>query len=113
VEPIKTCSLCGCDSNETAVFSCTYAKGQLEVCLECLTEGIMEIHKSKKIQPEIKRIDDDILENFKLESFNVPSEVFGFNCEKCGTVMFAETFPIACECGHVNDENVIKNLLRK
>jgi len=111
MEPLKSCSLCGCDSNETAVFSCTYAKGQLDVCLECLTEGIMEIHKqSKTIKPEIRKpIDDEMLENFKLESFDVttPDEVFGFNCESCGSILFSDTFPVNCECGHSNQQHVL------
>jgi len=111
MDPLKVCSLCGCDSNETAVFSCTYAKGELEVCLECLTEGIMEIHKASKVKPEIKRVDDEMLENFKLENFDfaVPDEVFGFTCEDCGTVMFSNQFPATCECGHINEEHVLKN----
>jgi hypothetical protein len=41
--------------------------------------------------------------------FTVPEEVFGFNCESCGTVMFANTFPITCDCGFLNNELVLKN----
>ena len=116
MDSLKVCNLCGCDSNETAIFSCTYAKGELQICLECLSEGIIEITKgskqSQQIKPDIKRnmIDDETINQpLNIEGFDltVPEEVFGFACEGCGNVMFSNNFPVSCECGHINNEYVL------
>jgi hypothetical protein len=111
MDPLKSCSLCGTTSNETAVFNCAYAKGDLEVCLECLTEGIMEITKAQKIiKPSVKKPSEEQLPEFIFEDFEmtVPEEVFGFNCEGCKTVLFSQSFPVTCECGFLNNDIVIK-----
>ncbi|MGV8150163.1 MAG: hypothetical protein ACP5NV_00365 [Candidatus Woesearchaeota archaeon] len=107
MEPIKACNMCGTTSNDTAIFSTTYAKGDMNICLQCLTEGVLEItkemHKTKKV-PEIK------FQEFPLEGFDltIPQQVFGFNCEKCGDILFSEDFPVLCDCGHENHDCVIK-----
>jgi hypothetical protein len=111
--------MCGTTSNETAIFSTTYAKSDMNICLQCLTEGILEVSHDMKsgnlkkgsINPEIKFQEFDLAE-FDLE---VPSEVFGFNCERCGDVLFTDTFPIICDCGHPNQEIVVQkqNLINK
>ena len=117
MEPMKACNLCGTDSNDTAIFSCAYAKGDLQICLECLTEGILEITKSMKgPKPNMKKNTIDFeMEKLPLESFdlNVPEEVFGFNCQNCGSVLFSNTFPIVCDCGHENNTTVLKDLMNK
>jgi len=104
MEPLKTCNLCGCSSNETAIFSCSYAKGDLQICLECLTEGIMEINKNNKTK------DIPISQPLNIEGLdlNIPNEVYGFSCENCGNVIFSELFPVICDCGHVNNDNIVQ-----
>lgn len=118
MEPLKICGLCGCTSNDTAVFSCTYAKGELNICLECLTEGIIEITKEfKKPKISVPHPTEIKFEDFPLEEFDVkiPEQVFGFNCDKCNTVLFTNNFPVVCECGHINNEIVLQkqDLIRK
>lgn len=113
MDALKLCDMCGTTSNETAIFSMTYAKGDMNICLSCLTEGILEvtkdIQKPKNNAPEIQ------FQEFPLEEFDltVPNEVFGFNCEKCNDVIFTDTFPVICDCGHTNNETIIQkqNLL--
>ena len=114
MEPLKRCDMCGGDSNETAVFTCTYAKGEMNICLECLTQGIHEVTKDMNRQTKdehLQEIDELLanLEPIRLEEFDVkiPDEVFGFNCENCGEVMFSKKFPAACPCGHVNQDSVL------
>lgn len=110
MDPLKTCDMCGTTSNETAIFNTTYAKGEMSICLQCLTEGILEVSKDFKTQklsvPSPKEIR---FEDFDLEEFDVkvPEQVFGFNCEKCGDIMFSDTFPVSCICGHMNNESII------
>jgi len=111
MEPLKKCGLCGCTSNDTAVFSCTYAKGDLHICLECLTEGILEITKEfKKPKVNVSQKSDIRFEDFPLEEFNVntPEQVFGFNCDKCDSLLFTSNFPVICDCGHINNEAVLQ-----
>ena len=70
MDPLKTCNLCRTTSNETAIFHCTYAKGDLSVCLECLTEGILEITKAQKtVKPSPQRLEEE-LPTFKFEDFD-------------------------------------------
>jgi hypothetical protein len=114
MDPLKICHLCGCNSNETAIFSCTYAKGQMEVCLECLTEGIFEISKATKtVKNDMKKIpEESIGEPLNIDGFDltVPDEVFGFNCENCSSIMFSNIFPVSCDgCGHINQDHVLRN----
>ena len=119
MDPLKVCSLCGCNSNETAIFSCSYAKGNLDICLECLTEGIMEISRENKGMKQPARDADasTVGQPLNIEGFdlNVPDEVFGFKCEGCENIMFSDTFPVVCECGHINTESVLhkQDLLNK
>ena len=103
MSPLKACDMCGTSSNETAIFSTTYAKGDMNICLECLTEGVLEVTNSMKKRPEIK------FQDFPLEEFDVavPEHVFGFNCEGCKEVLFSDSFPVVCGCGHLNNETVI------
>jgi len=115
MDALKVCDMCGTTSNETAIFSTTYAKGDMNICLQCLTEGILEI--TSDIQKPKNKVSEIKFQEFPLEEFDisVPDEVFGFNCEKCGNVIFTDTFPTICECGHPNHEIVIEkqNLINR
>ena len=113
----KVCNLCGTGSEETAVFSCSYAKGELQICLGCLAEGILEtLGQNRPKAPQTKQnpeINDPML--FDL---SIPDEVYGFSCESCGNVIFADGFPVQCEsCQHINHElalhKQVKNNSRK
>jgi hypothetical protein len=115
MDPLKNCDMCGGDSNDTAIFTCAYAKGEMNICLECLTHGIHEISRdmNKQIKNEHLQEIDELLANIqpmRLEEFEVKmpaDEVFGFNCESCSEVMFSKMFPAACPCGHVNQDSVL------
>jgi hypothetical protein len=115
MDALKLCDMCGTTSNETAIFSTTYAKGDMNICLQCLTEGILEV--TKDIQKPKNKTSDIKFQEFPLEEFDltVPDEVFGFNCEKCGNVLFTDTFPTICDCGHTNYETIInkQNLINR
>jgi len=108
---LRICNMCGCDSNETAVFNCTYAKGELNICLQCLSEGIIEVIKDLQ-KPKHKEIN---FQEFPLEEFDLsfPEQVFGFNCEQCKSVLFSTSFPVICDCGHINNEKVIQDIIRR
>jgi hypothetical protein len=111
----KLCNLCGCSSDETAIFSTTYAKGTLNICLECLAQGVVEITKQLKQDAEVpakQEFEVPYAEMQKLppEFFEIKDEVYGFPCEKCGSVMFSDSFPAQCGCGHMNAEHVLQNL---
>lgn len=111
LSPTTNCDLCRISSEETAVFNCNYAKGQLKICLGCLTEGIIDIYKDsckKNNQTENPVTNTEILGEIK--EFEVKDTVYGFSCEKCNDVLFANTFPIMCNCGHIIKEEIIKKL---
>lgn len=114
MNPLKMCDMCGTTSNETVIFNTIYAKGELNICLSCLTEGILEV--TKEIQKP-KKNPEIFLQDFSLEEFDIkiPNEVFGFNCEKCGEILFTDTFPIICDCGHTNQSTIIdkQNLIKR
>ena len=112
MDPIKACNMCGTTSNDTAIFSTTYAKGDMNICLQCLTEGILEVtqemqkqknNQNRRSLPEIP------FQELPLDTFDltVPEQVFGFNCEKCGNIVFSQEFPVNCDCGHTNSVSVI------
>lgn len=101
---IETCSLCGTTSQDTAIFTATYSGGKLQVCLDCLSEGIREISKSP-IQPSTRRQE--------LMTYETIDEVYGLSCPKCKKPIFTDIFPIKCDdCGEtINDnKNKTKNL---
>jgi len=102
----KNCNLCGTGSEDTAVFTCSYAKGELNICLGCLAEGILETvsqSRAKTPQPKPTAMDPMIFD------LSIPDEVYGFTCEECGVVMFADTFPVQCEsCQHINHQTVLQ-----
>jgi len=102
----KNCNLCGTGSEETAIFTCSYAKGELNICLGCLAEGILEtVSQSKSKAPQTKQEQIDPM----LFDLSIPDEVYGFTCEECGTVLFADMFPIQCEnCQHINHQTVLQ-----
>jgi len=102
----KTCNLCGTGSEDTAVFTCSYAKGELNICLGCLAEGILEtVNQSRSKAPQTKPAQIDPM----LFDLSIPDEVYGFACESCGTIMFADTFPVQCEhCQHINHQAVLQ-----
>ncbi len=104
---VKICDLCKISSEETAVFNCNYAKGELNICLGCLTEGIIDIYKDS-IKPQKQQINIKPASELAFETFDMPLEVYGFSCEECGNVLFADTFPIMCDCGHIHQEDAIK-----
>ncbi|GIU69533.1 MAG: hypothetical protein KatS3mg002_0769 [Candidatus Woesearchaeota archaeon] len=107
--------MCGTTSNETVIFNTIYAKGELNICLSGLAEGIIEVTKDIKKQKsnttEIK------FQELPLEEFDLtaPDQIYGFNCEKCKEVIFTDTFPVICDCGHINNELVIhkQNLINR
>ena len=72
----KKCTLCGAGSEQTAIFVATYAGGELNICLECLAEGIKEC---KPIQPPAEP-------QMELPFFDeTPEEVYGeIKCTNCG-----------------------------
>ncbi|MFA5797319.1 MAG: hypothetical protein WC916_04760 [Candidatus Woesearchaeota archaeon] len=100
----KTCDLCKITSQDTAVFSCHYAKGELHICLGCLTEGVIDIYKDSmkfaKQSPQTPEL--------ALQEFSMPTEVYGFTCQNCGSVLFADTFPVMCDCGHISQEEILQ-----
>jgi len=102
----KTCNLCGTGSEDTAVFTCSYAKGELNICLGCLAEGILEtVSQSKSKVPQTKQTEFDPM----LFDLSIPDEVYGFTCEACNNVMFADMFPVQCEnCQHINHQTVLQ-----
>jgi hypothetical protein len=102
----KNCNLCGTGSEETAIFTCSYAKGELNICLGCLAEGILEtVSQSKSKTPQTKPSEIDPM----LFDLSIPDEVYGFTCEECGTVLFADMFPVQCECcQHINHQTVLQ-----
>jgi hypothetical protein len=105
----KNCNLCGTGSEDTAVFTCNYAKGELNICLGCLAEGILETigQNKQKTSPQPAMKAQDI--NPIVFDLSIPDEVFGFACEGCGSVMFADTFPVQCECcQHINNQTVVQ-----
>lgn len=115
MDPLKACNMCGTTSNDTAIFSTTYAKGDMNICLQCLTEGILEItqdmHKQKNnpSNSNAKSIPEIQFQELPIDTFDltVPEQVFGFNCEKCGDIVFSQEFPVVCDCGHTNNVSVI------
>jgi hypothetical protein len=102
----KNCHLCGTGSEDTAVFTCSYAKGELNICLGCLAEGILEtVNQSRTKSPQPKQAQIDPI----LFDLSMPDEVYGFTCEGCGAVMFADMFPVQCEaCQHINHQTVLQ-----
>ena len=102
----KNCHLCGTGSEDTAVFSCSYAKGELNICLGCLAEGILEtIGQNKSKSPQSKPQEA----NPMLFDLSIPDEVYGFTCEGCGNVLFSDSFPVQCEgCQHINHQTVVQ-----
>lgn len=102
----KTCNLCGTGSEDTAIFTCSYAKGELNICLGCLAEGILETvnqNRVKTSQTKPAEMDPMIFD------LSIPDEVYGFACEGCGSIMFADTFPVQCEsCQHINHQTVLQ-----
>ncbi len=108
----KVCNLCGTGSEETAVFTCDYAKGDLNICLGCLAEGILEtLGQNKSKVPQTKQNAELNPELFEL---NIPQEVYGFNCESCGNILFSDNFPVQCEsCQHINHELALHKQIKK
>jgi hypothetical protein len=103
----KTCSLCGVKSEDTAVFTCTYAKGELEICLGCLAEGVLETAKQTKTQSKTPQIQSNI-EPIMID-LSIPNEVYGFTCESCNNIMFSDMFPVQCEnCQHINHKTALQ-----
>ena len=102
----KNCNLCGTGSEDTAVFTCSYAKGELNICLGCLAEGILEtVNQNRPKVPPTKQAQIDPM----LFDLSIPDEVYGFACEGCGTVLFADMFPVQCEsCQHINHQAVLE-----
>jgi len=102
----KTCNLCGTGSEETAVFTCNYAKGELFICLGCLAEGILDtVNQNQPKVPQTKQAQIDPM----LFDLSIPDEVYGFTCESCNNLMFADTFPVQCEsCQHINHQTVLQ-----
>ncbi len=98
----KQCNLCGCSSQDTAIFTADYAKGTLNICLGCLAEGINEI--SRELKAPKKELQPLAIDDLELSQ----NEVFGFSCEKCGNILFTDNFPATCDCGHLNNELVLK-----
>ncbi|HYD03709.1 MAG TPA: hypothetical protein VEC16_05415 [Alphaproteobacteria bacterium] len=102
----KICNLCGTGSEDTAVFTCSYAKGELHICLGCLAEGILETlgnNNKPKVQ-QLKQSDIDPM----VFDLSRPDEVYGFTCESCSSIMFSEMFPVQCEhCQHINHQTVL------
>jgi len=84
-----------------------YAKGELHICLGCLTEGIIDIYKDT-VRPQKQQIPIKPAPELFMEEFEMPLEVFGFNCENCGEVLFSDTFPLMCDCGHIHEETSVK-----
>jgi hypothetical protein len=102
----KNCNLCGTGSEDTAIFTCSYAKGELNICLGCLAEGVIDTigqNKPKSAQAKQAQIDPMLFD------LSIPDEVYGFTCEGCGNVMFADMFPVQCEqCQHINHQTVLQ-----
>jgi hypothetical protein len=109
----KICNLCGTSSEETAVFNCNYAKGELQICLGCLAEGILEtLGQNKPKAPSAKQNPD--MNNPMVFDLSIPDEVFGFTCERCNNIMFADGFPVQCEnCQHVNHQASLHKPIKK
>jgi len=106
----KTCNLCNTGSDETAVFTCNYAKGELNICLGCLAEGILETISQNK--PKQARQNMEI--NPEIFELSAPDEVYGFACEECGSIMFSDNFPVECEnCQHINHEMAMHKHVKK
>jgi|GEM_PF-2278496 hypothetical protein len=103
----KNCNLCGTGSEDTAIFTCSYAKGELNICLGCLAEGILEtVNQNKpKVPQQTKQAEIDPM----LFDLSIPDEVYGFTCEACNKIMFADIFPVQCEaCQHINHQTVLQ-----
>jgi hypothetical protein len=115
MDSLKLCNLCGCGSNDTAIMTCTYAKGELNICLECLTEGVLEvvkeIGKAKTIVKGQPNPQNFVKDPLPLDAFDlaVPEDVYGFSCQNCGTVQFSNVFPVNCDCGHLNTDTVMQS----
>jgi hypothetical protein len=101
----KNCNLCGTGSEDTAVFTCSYAKGELNICLGCLAEGVIDTIGQNKPRAQAKQAPVDPM----LFDLSIPDEVYGFACEGCGSIMFADIFPVQCEsCQHINHQTVLQ-----
>jgi hypothetical protein len=103
----KTCNLCATGSEDTAVFTCSYAKGELNICLGCLAEGILETigQNKQKVAPQAKPQEIDPM----LFDLSIPDEVYGFTCEGCSKILFSDVFPVQCEeCQHINHQTVLQ-----
>jgi len=109
----KVCNLCGTGSEETAIFSCNYAKGELQICLGCLAEGILEtVNQNKSKAPVAKQNPE--LNDPMLFDLSMPDEVYGFACESCNKIIFADNFPVQCEsCQHINHEKALHKQIKK
>jgi hypothetical protein len=102
----KNCNLCGTGSEDTAIFTCSYAKGELNICLGCLAEGILEtVSQTRSKMPQTKQNQIDPM----LFDLSIPDEVYGFTCEACNSILFADVFPVQCEnCQHINNQTVLE-----
>ena len=104
----KTCNLCATGSEDTAIFTCSYAKGELNICLGCLAEGILDTigqNNNKPKTQQIKKFEVDPA----LFDLTIPDEVFGFECEGCKSILFSDVFPMQCEnCQHINHQTVLQ-----
>ena len=109
----KICNLCGTGSEETAIFTCNYAKGELQICLGCLAEGILETAAQNKPKIPQAKQNPEIIDPM-LFDLSIPDEVYGFACESCKNILFADAFPVQCEsCQHINHEHVLERQIKK
>jgi hypothetical protein len=104
----KTCNLCGTGSEDTAIFTCSYAKGELQICLGCLAEGILETLGQSKSRNPVNQMKNPDLDPMIFD-LSKPDEVYGFSCESCSSIIFSEMFPVQCEhCQHINHQAVLQ-----
>ena len=93
------CDLCGQSDKETVIFPVIYAEKRMNVCLECLADGIKDMNKPTFPIEELP----------ELPSFNTIDEIYGFRCPKCTKIIFTEILPYICECGQTITKEEIQN----
>jgi hypothetical protein len=91
------CSLCQASSEDTAIITAKYVKGEINICLECLAEGIKDTEPQKKLKETYNENEWIILPDLK-------EEIYGYKCFYCEKNLFSKKFPVRCECGFVNTQ---------